>query len=77
MFYLVGAPYCKTYYIPLSPDLAPFAVKKINRKGNTKLFARLNDLQIGQAKTTKKSNGYIPCFAGTPPEIPQIPFVDY
>jgi hypothetical protein len=29
-------------------------------------FARLNDLQIGQAKTTKKSNEYIPSFAGVP-----------
>jgi len=36
-------------------SLAPFAVKN-NRKGNTKFFARLNDLQIGQAKTTKKLN---------------------
>jgi hypothetical protein len=42
---------------PLRNSLARFAVKK--RKGNTKFFARLNDLQIGQAKTTKKYNGYI------------------
>jgi hypothetical protein len=27
---------------------------KNNRKGNIKFFARPNDLQIGQAKTTKK-----------------------
>jgi hypothetical protein len=45
--------------------LACFAVI-FYRKGNTKFFARLNDLQIGQAKTTKKFNGYIPCFAGAP-----------
>jgi len=42
--------------------------KKIQRKykaclSAVRFLARLNDLQIGQAKATRKSNGYISCFA--------------
>jgi hypothetical protein len=46
-------------YIPPGFELYPYSsgvlYGKYNRRGNTKFFARLNDLQIGQAKTSKKS----------------------